>query len=145
MTDNHIEMYDQFLQTPNEELANEMYLNHFNKFHTWQQIRILSCASLHYVSKEVKNDHWRIRKVVAQRGSEADRTALMNDPRNNVRACVAEFGTDQQRWLMINDDGSAIRTKIYIHAKDEALREAVIKKGQLNKSLVKEIEKQRNN
>lgn len=143
MTDNHMERYDHFLQKPTEELANELYINHFDEYYIWQKIRILQCTSQHHVSKEVGNDHWRIRKVVAQYGTDEDRNALMNDPSNNVRACVAEFGTDQQRWLMINDSGNAVRTKIYTHANDEALRQAVIEKGQWNKSLIHEIEKQR--
>lgn len=145
MTDNHLEMYDHLLHTNDEELANELYLNHFNEFYIWQQIRILQRASRHHVSEEVGNDHWRIRKVVAQCGSDADRTALMYDPSNNVRACVAEFGTDQQRWLMINDTSNAVRTKIYAHAQDETLREAVINQGRWNKSLSNTISKIKEN
>lgn len=122
-----------------QERADILYVNYFNDFHGWQKELILDYCDVSYVSAEVENSSWYIRRKVAQKGTDTDRWNLTNDISANVRVAVVTYGTEAMRQAMKDDDSKMVRAAIYRHTTDEDLRDHVASGRKWSPSFIRTV------
>lgn len=118
-------MFSYMINTHSAYYADELYVKHFHDLECSRQIWVMRFMSSCYLGNEINHPSRYVREVVAIRGTDAERAALVSDPSAYVRSIVARFGSDQLRWQLKDDKSSNVRTCVYKYTNDENLRDYI--------------------
>jgi len=121
------------------DYADELYLKSFDSFDIDSKMTILKHVSMNYLSLEISNPLWIIRKIIAHYGTEQDRWDLIDDDSANVRTTIATYGTEAQRGYLKNDESKQVRSAIYKMAETDELRDHVFNGKKIYPSMIRSV------